>query len=556
MGFALKGTEGPRAHSEESLLERLVTTEALGLFSGFAEIKKLESVDSGEKFKVATSLGSLAFFYERFRNAIDYKQDITLLRSAIERISKRLLWENPSYALHTKSLSESLIRELIWARYVKNGSLQTASLQKIANIYFKYLKFLSLVSNQSGKTIPKVSWRDFVLGIAAGEVEEIVNPQVAKEDVLTNEVTNWFVKRFDWENDIDNLSKKINIWAAIYRGLYKTEVPAVRFHLLKRFYPDWFAAPVEKIESIKDEFIAVAVKLEEIINSTLQLRLYRFVQKHITPFLILSEAVEEKDFLDALNDKKELAQRIARFCDKRYEEIRGRVARGISRSIIYIFVTKILFAMVIEIPYEIFFLGGVRAIPLTTSLLAPPALMGLVGLAIKRPGEENTKKITEKIFDFVFEKDGKKIGFSLMGRKKGGLTYKIFAASYLVLFVAVFALLSFGLLRLHFSLLSALIFYAFLSLILLFGFRVKHTASEFNVVGEDEGFFSNFISTVSLPFLNLGVWLSQQLSKINILMLILDFLIEAPLKNILGVLEDWNLFMKEKKQDIIEVPNQ
>jgi hypothetical protein len=38
------------------------------------------------------------------------------------------------------------------------------------------------------------------------------------------------------------------------------------------------------------------------------------------------------------------------------------------------------------------------------------------------------------------------------------------------------------------------------------------------------------------------------------LILVLDFLIEAPLKNILGVINEWNVFIKEKKDEIIETP--
>ena len=147
------------------------------------------------------------------------------------------------------------------------------------------------------------------------------------------------------------------------------------------------------------------------------------------------------------------------------------------------------------------------------------------------------------------------INFSLTEEERKGFAYKTFGVFYSVFFVAIFALISWGLVKLEFSVVSAGIFFMFLSLILLFGLRVKHNASEFNVVSEDEGFVANLFYIITLPFLNVGSWLSLQLTKINFLMAILDFLIEAPLKNILSILEDWNIFMKEKKDDIVDIPS-
>ncbi len=37
---------------------------------------------------------------------------------------------------------------------------------------------------------------------------------------------------------------------------------------------------------------------------------------------------------------------------------------------------------------------------------------------------------------------------------------------------------------------------------------------------------------------------------------ILDFIIEAPLKSIIGVFEEWTSFIKEKKEEIVEQPDQ
>ena len=54
----------------------------------------------------------------------------------------------------------------------------------------------------------------------------------------------------------------------------------------------------------------------------------------------------------------------------------------------------------------------------------------------------------------------------------------------------------------------------------------------------------------SLPILRVGQWLSTSISRINIFIFIFDFIIEAPFKLFLNVLEEWFAFMKEKKEEL------
>jgi hypothetical protein len=114
--------------------------------------------------------------------------------------------------------------------------------------------------------------------------------------------------------------------------------------------------------------------------------------------------------------------------------------------------------------------------------------------------------------------------------------------------------IAYGLDKLHFNIISAIIFFIFLSLVLLFGYRVRFTASELMVTGEKEGFLSNLFNNLTLPFLRLGFWLSRGLSKLNFLIILMDFLIEAPLKIIIEVVDEWTSFIREKREELVEVP--
>jgi hypothetical protein len=38
------------------------------------------------------------------------------------------------------------------------------------------------------------------------------------------------------------------------------------------------------------------------------------------------------------------------------------------------------------------------------------------------------------------------------------------------------------------------------------------------------------------------------------MMVIMDFLIEAPLKTIIGVIEEWTSFIRERREEVVSVP--
>ena len=54
----------------------------------------------------------------------------------------------------------------------------------------------------------------------------------------------------------------------------------------------------------------------------------------------------------------------------------------------------------------------------------------------------------------------------------------------------------------------------------------------------------------------MGVYLSKGIAKLNFLTILLDFLIEAPLKIIVEVIEEWTSFIREKREEVVEVPEQ
>lgn len=538
----------------------ILSDEAAILLRDYFNLLEREKVGSAEpNVEVSQVLAPVAFFYERIRNAVDYKSEHLLKRNAIERILRRQIWERPGRDPY--KIARYLVRELIWARYLKNDSVPKSKLKAISPVIEKYLEIFHLIAveTKKDKSLSRSSdLKDWFMGIASCEIEEIIDPFVPYLDVLNYPVFSWFKKHFDWQDkEIDEKDKDIQILIAVHRSLPKSDTPRIRYHLLKTYHKDWENIQLEELSEQMSDIFKIREEIEKQLDSSIQPRLYRYVQRQSAAFQVLKTIVE-KDIENAeaiFNNEKKLEKEIRKVCEERYDEIRNKVNRGITRSIIYIFTSKVLLALLIEIPYELIFIGSLNFLSIILNTVVPPSMMFLLGLTIRKPGESNTKRIISKIKSFIYDKKGEeRITFSLTPTNRDSFTYKIFIYIYALLFLLTFGAITYLLITLEFNIISGVIFFVFLSLVLLFGYRVRFTANELSVTGEDEGLISHLFSNVTLPFLNLGVWLSEGLAKLNFLIVIMDFLIETPLKNIIGVFEEWTSFIREKREEVVEVP--
>jgi hypothetical protein len=53
-----------------------------------------------------------------------------------------------------------------------------------------------------------------------------------------------------------------------------------------------------------------------------------------------------------------------------------------------------------------------------------------------------------------------------------------------------------------------------------------------------------------MPILQMGKWLSSEMSNINVFVYVLDFIIEAPFKTFVDIFEAWIYYLKEEKDKI------
>ncbi|RJR16214.1 hypothetical protein C4579_00670 [Candidatus Microgenomates bacterium] len=520
----------------------------------FLRVKTQEqaAIASGPTIRVSEVLGTIARLYERIRNTVEYKGEQVLRRNAIERILKRLLWERSHK--DTQKIASLLLRELIWARYIPNDAIPKHKSSEVAAIIAKYQHLLGLLQVK-GLAISHDQVKNWVWGIASCEIEEALD--IKHREPFVQLMYAWFTQYFRWENEgLAEHEKQAQIYLAVHRALTKSDEHVMRYHLLLHAFPDWKKDP-KVVEIFAHNFYGVYERIEKQLNFPDRFNLYRLVQKQVAAFDILRDLIEREGahVRSTLSDPDIFEQKVREICAIRYNQIQKKVRTGIIRSIIYIFVTKVIFALIIEIPYELYRLGHLTYLPLGINVVVPPLMMLVVGLTIQAPDETNTIRLLSRLKTIVYRNEHVTPHiFSLTRARRSSSITAVFAIIYAALFLLVFGGISYLLLSLHFTIVGIFIFFAFLSLVMLFGYRVRFTAQELKVTGEKENIFSYLLSNLSLPFLRVGVYLSKGLAKINIFTVILDFLIEAPLKTVIEVIEEWTSYMREKREEVVEVP--
>ena len=98
-----------------------------------------KTTSNEETIKTSTAASTLAVVYEAARNAVEFRSDHLIRQAAIVRILRRRLFLGQISA----KLAPILIKELIWARYLKDDSVAVTKINDIEKIIDKYQIALS-----------------------------------------------------------------------------------------------------------------------------------------------------------------------------------------------------------------------------------------------------------------------------------------------------------------------------------------------------------------------------------------------------------------------------
>ncbi|MCK5084162.1 MAG: hypothetical protein KAQ64_00715 [Candidatus Pacebacteria bacterium] len=514
------------------------------------KLEKTYNETDEEKIKVHQVSGKVAFLYEKLRNAVDYQEEHLLRKIAIERILKRRLMTEKNEL----DAAKFLMYELIRARYLPNDKIPEKRIEEIKEIIEKYTLLINNAPETiKGNKVDNERLFDWITGIAACEIEEKIAPY-KKENAIIEFAQKIVDEKLKVpEKLMSQEDKRIQIHIAVLRNLIKSDLSLIEYRLFKRKHPEWFFAPSEeliiKMANNIDLFIG---SIEKQINDPLGENFSKFVKKNLAYFTILEDAIRKNvNNIDKIfSHHLHVEDAIKESCVKKYKEAKTKLKRAAIRSIIYIFMTKMVLALVLELPFDKYIIGHINYLALAINVLFPPLLMFLVVVTIKIPSKRNTELIVQGIKEMIYGKYAS-IPFVMKGiLHRSSFFYKVFKFFYALVFFASFGIIIFILQKLNFNIMSIGLFLFFLSVVSYFGIRIRQSARELVVTKRKEGIITFATDLFSIPILRMGQWLSTKLSNINVFVFIFDFIIEAPFKTFVEVFEEWIYYIKEEREKI------
>jgi len=522
----------------------------------YREKNKPEEDDDMPKIKVSELISRLAFYYEKIRNSVDYKEEYLLRKNSILRNLKRqVVIEGSIKTVNAEEVAKNLLVELIRAGYLPNNKLPEIKISETAAVISKYLNLRSLglpkitdekVRNKIGK---------WIFTLAAAEIEEKLNINPVMQTAIGNiyELLSNHIILPDGSNYKSD--REIQIYLSIHRIFMKFDDDMLEFLLLKYYNANWAKATDLEIKYLADRLEVMKPEIDAQMDHPLAPELNKIIKRYAVYFTILNDVVSDDPvgvYESFKNDPKAFPRLVKKFVQKRYHEAKLKLRRAAVRSIIYIFLTKMILAFILEVPVTLWLGEVLNYNSLAINISFPPLLLFLIVLFTRTPSEANTQKIVQGVEEIVFvEKERKEPIILRQPSKRGRGVNATFAVIYAITFFVTFWLVIYFLDKIHFTFVSIIIFLFFLTLVSFFSLRIRKVAREMYIVEGKENIFSFIIDFFYVPIIEVGKWINEKFSRVNFFVFILDFIIEAPFKIFVDIAEEWTKYVKERKEEIM-----
>ncbi|KKW47850.1 hypothetical protein A3C21_01480 [Candidatus Kaiserbacteria bacterium RIFCSPHIGHO2_02_FULL_59_21] len=505
-------------------------------------IGKIEATEEAERTAAPgqqalegnTIVAKAASLYEKLRYLVDYREEHTIRRAALERILKRRVF------IEQKAESGLvLLQELVDGKYIPKEAATEEAARDIDTIVNKFLQ-LSRLASANGAVVRRL------ISFAATEIDARISPLEYATDHESAEALyktlRGRVSAYGYSEEETNAQ----LYCACWRSLLGADDDRLAHALWLLYVPGWRAGSAD-LQEVAGKLPALVANIRDTVRGSLQWQIAPKIKNESIYFRIIREAFASKRGAAGriLENPTQLDQFTRDFLEKTYEQEKERIQKSGIRAVVYLFVTKMAVALVAELPYEIFVLGGVHYVPLTINILFHPALLFALTRNAGALGEANTNAIVEGIHGVLYEGKARSV------RVRSGYSRftLAFALAYLFLFITVFGSVIGFLELLSFNPVSITLFLFFLALVSYFAFRIRYRARRWKVVRE-EGTLSIIAGVLAVPIVRAGEWLSRTFSSINVFVMIMDFIIETPFKRLLNFSNQFLLYLREKGEEI------
>lgn len=500
--------------------------------------KWLESLSFGKKEEAeqeesVRGVGSLARIYETARNALEYRADHLMRRAAVERIWRR----EAVFGSEAEAIAARLGQELVWARYVTEVAWRR-NRQELVKIVGKYLAAGQMTQ------APK----DFVLMVASAEVEEKLTPNPDYQ-MFTGLAFRTIAQRIKIEDE--PADEELILFAAVETVYAQTDDAGMAYHLFKLLRQQGG----DEVAGQPDGGLGVAYEYWLKVRRHARLNATSAVVRRLDGPLNLIRDMYFSDpagFRKAVLEKAEFDGAAKKTLLEQLKMGNERISRATARSILYVFLTKMVLGVVVEIPIESLTSGRINPLALGVNLTVPVFLMWLLTLGIRSPGERELKNLLAEAWRIISGSNGQvdEEEVFVIRKPRWRWSRAVFWVLYGILFVGMFAGVYLVLRWVGFSIVSMIVFGFFLSVVTFFAYRIRQSARGYSFRPRTDTRLS-FGDALVLPMVAVGGAVSREVARFNFLVFIFDFALEMPFKTILRFFDSWAHFLSTKQDEVV-----
>lgn len=493
---------------------------------------------------IPTVGSTISTAYEQLRNASEYSEGDLLQQRAIRRYFKRVLSFHTR--VDTKNLADELVAELTQSEYLKNDHTTKSDVRAISRDIKRYYEAYWDFAETHRSAARRSTFQRWILDVLSVRCEQTLQSHVRQllfaHFAFTSLQDKLEIKKLIKNREkIDDHGLAIVLYAAIHRSILKSDDATIRTALIDSYQQD-----IGDINTF-DEFNQ---KIDHLLETKTVVYAARVVGKHGAPLRFIYTGFFRKDApltTNSLKSPEALEQNLHRHIEEEYRSLNKRLDTGIVRSIIFLLITKGIVGFALEVPYDILVMGEILWIPFMINLLFPAFFIAFTRLTLSTPVDRNTTAVINHLRSMLFNNEGTVAQIRLQ-KEKSSIG---FSTIYAITFLLVFAGLTYLLHMLQFNIVQGLIFFIFLSTASFLAFRLSRQINELEVVNTHQGTVSLIRDVIYMPFIYVGQQISYRYSKVNVVAMVLDILIELPLKTILRLVRQWTQFLNDKKDELI-----
>ncbi|MBQ6449529.1 hypothetical protein IJJ08_01335 [bacterium] len=521
-----------------------------------------------ESFEVDDLALSVGRFYEKIRKVIDWKDEHALKRGAIARAINRDLIPQIGYLnleavdQKTLDLAETMVFELMRSGYFDNKLINADTVETLGVIVHKYLvAFCYLNSSQDGLSKrdlkDRIRLQNWTIQIMACEIEELLAPSYKiwalinlMDTVLADRIRVIPVKAID-----DFTQDKLRL-IAVLRSLYDMDDYLIAYELLKMYEPDFNAYDhlfdLEAIQKMYQDKLTI----EHDLASQSGRQFLRIACKYDAAYRMIGaiaqslELTKISDGEEFFADEDKVEARYREIYADKYKSLKSRLLKTAFWTTLSVIIANFASVIIIEWPVAEYFGLGFGPSAIAFDILIPCVAMFILVMLIRPPKRENEAVAWSEIKKIIY--DSSEQDTYEIRRRQRGPNKIVQAFFYLTTILAggvgLWALyLMFKAAGLPIT--SVYLNVVYITMVLFASLNIRSQAQELTVF-EKSTLLDFVLDIFSIPLARIGQWFSKKWKEYNIFSIIFSLLIDSPLSNFIGFIEDWRNYLKENKSEI------